>query len=79
MEIKGKNVNEPLNSQLNIPAVMCALPCPFCGSETEIETTTFGDNMTDYFRVKCKQKGHSLDWWVESIDEEWVKTNTVLH
>jgi len=46
-------------------AVMCALPCPFCGSNTGIETTTFGDNMTDYFRVNCKQKGHSLDWWEE--------------
>ena len=46
-------------------AVMCALLCPFCGSDTEIETTTFGDSMTDYFRVNCKQKGHSLDWWEE--------------
>lgn len=43
-----------------------ALPCPFCGSETEIETTTFGDSMIDYYRVNCKQNGHSLDWWVDS-------------
>lgn len=49
--------------------VMCALPCPFCGSITEIETTTFGDSMTDYFRVNCKQKGHSLDWWSDTVDE----------
>ena len=49
--------------------VMCALPCPFCGSDTEIETTTFGDSMIDYFRVNCRQKGHSLDWWSDTVDE----------
>lgn len=67
--LENENMNEPQKPQLNIVAVMCALPCPFCGSDTEIETTTFGDSMTDYFRVNCKQKGHSLDWWVESKDE----------
>ena len=65
MTIEAENLNEPQKQQLNIGAVMCVLPCPFCGSDTEIETTTFGDSMTDYFRVNCKQKGHSLDWWEE--------------
>ena len=60
--------NEP-NSALHKTDVMCALPCPFCGSDTEIETTTFGDSMTDNFRVNCKQKGHSLDWWSDTVDE----------
>lgn len=67
MEEKKFN-NEP-NSALHKVDVMCALPCPFCGSDTEIETTTFGDSMIDYFRVNCKQKGHSLDWWSNTIDE----------
>jgi Lar family restriction alleviation protein len=66
MEETSKN-NE--TAQLGIGDVMCALPCPFCGSETEIETTTFGDSMTDYFRVNCKQKGHSLDWWSDTESE----------
>ena len=64
-----KTSSENENRPSCLGAVMCALPCPFCGSDTEIETTTFGDSMTDYFRVNCKQKGHSLDWWVESVDE----------
>lgn len=55
--------------QLNLHNVIFPLPCPFCGSDTEIETTTFGDSMTDYFRVNCKQKGHSLDWWSDTVDE----------
>jgi len=63
--LENENMNKAETPQLNIADVMCALPCPFCGSDTEIETTTFGDNMTDYFRVNCKQKGHSLDWWEE--------------
>ena len=45
------------------------LPCPFCGSECDFETTTFGDSMIDYFRVNCKENGHSLDWWVTSKEE----------
>lgn len=56
--------------------------CPFCGSDTEIETTTFGDNMTDYYRINCKQKSHSLDWWEEDKNtaiavwnERWMKHN----
>ena len=57
--------SENAEKELRISDVMCSLPCPFCGSDTEIETTTFGDSMTDYFRVNCKQKGHSLDWWEE--------------
>ena len=49
--------------------VTSPLPCPFCGSETEIQTTNFGDDATDYYRVKCKQKEHALDWWEKSKDE----------
>ena len=64
-----QNSDKSQKPQLNIPAVMCALPCPFCGSDTEIETNTFGDSMTEYYRVNCKQKGHSLDWWSDTIDE----------
>lgn len=45
------------------------LPCPFCGSECDFETTTFGDSMIDYFRVNCKENRHSLDWWVTSKEE----------
>lgn len=67
--LENENLNEAESPQLNIGAVMCALPCPFCGSDTEIETTTFGDSMTDYFRVNCKQKGHSLDWWSDTVYE----------
>ena len=59
MERQNKNLQFIENSFVG------ALPCPFCGSEIEIETTNFGDSMTDYFRVKCKQKGHTLDWWEE--------------
>ena len=55
--------------------IMSALPCPFCGSDTEIEMTTFGDSMTEYFRVICKQKGHSLVWWEESIGEAIIIWN----
>ncbi len=49
----------------------CYVPllCPFCGSECEFETTTFGDSLIDYFRIRCKQKGHSLDWWENSKKE----------
>jgi Lar family restriction alleviation protein len=61
--------SENAEKELRISDVMCSLPCPFCGSDTEIETTTFGDCMTDYFRVNCKQKGHSLDWWEEDKNE----------
>ncbi len=67
--LENENLNEPQNPQLNIGAEMCALPCPFCGSDTEIETTTFGDSMINYFRVNCKQKGHSLDSWVDTQSE----------
>ena len=64
-----KNPIERQSQPSCLGAVMCALPCPFCGSDTEIETTTFGDSITDYFRVNCKQKGHSLDWWSDTVDE----------
>jgi Lar family restriction alleviation protein len=67
--MKEQKLNNPQEQQCNIHDVVCALPCPFCGSETEIETKTFGDSMTDYFRVNCKQKGHSLDWWSDTESE----------
>ncbi len=67
--MEEQNLNNEPNSALHKADVMCALPCPFCGSDTEIETTTFGDSMTDNFRVNCKQKGHSLDWWSDTVDE----------
>lgn len=65
----SKNKIENGKHTLQQHNVMRSLPCPFCGSDTEIETTTFGDSMVDYFRVNCKQKGHSLDWWVTSKEE----------
>lgn len=43
--------------------------CPFCGFECHIETTTFGDSMVDYFRIKCNQHEHALDSWMSSIEE----------
>jgi hypothetical protein len=68
-ESVSQQITEDAENELRISDVMCSLPCPFCGSDTEIETRTFGDSMTEYFRVNCKQKGHSLDWWSDSINE----------
>jgi len=51
------------------------LHCPFCGSDCEFETTTFGDCMTDYFRVSCKEGGHALDWWEDTKEEAIVVWN----
>jgi len=51
--------------------------CPFCGSEAEIKSTTFGDNPNEYFRAACKGKAnHSLDCWSDTSKcaiEVWNK------
>lgn len=41
------------------------LPCPFCGSSAEIESSTFA---IEYFRVICTLNGHKIDWWEEDKD-----------
>lgn len=56
-------------SESKINYITFALKCPFCGSDVEIEETTFGDSSEIYYRVNCKKKGHSLDWWSENINE----------
>lgn len=56
--------------------VATPLNCPFCGSDVEFETTTFGDDMTDYFRVNCKQNSHALDCWSTTKEDairQWNK------
>jgi hypothetical protein len=42
--------------------------CPFCGGSAEIESTTFGDSMREYYRVNCVNN-HSLDWWSDTPHE----------
>ena len=44
------------------------LNCPFCGADCEVESKTFGDSITNYFRVACKSEhNHSLDSWQDTI------------
>lgn len=40
--------------------------CPFCGSKCSIDSTTFGDDSTIYYKVRCNDNFHALDSWEES-------------
>jgi len=44
--------------------------CPFCGSECNIENTTFGDSMFKYYRVRCTgEDEHAIDSWQDTPEE----------
>jgi hypothetical protein len=44
--------------------------CPFCGYPCEMDTTTFGDSMIIYYRIRCiGPKSHSLDQWNDTPEE----------
>jgi len=48
--------------------------CPFCGSECEVRSTTFGDSMTEYYCVECKaDDAHCLNNW-DDTPEDAIKT-----
>lgn len=64
-KIKPQNDAE----QSELPPVGDLLPCPFCGSECEIEDAKFGDSITHYYRAFCKQHRHALDCWQVSKEE----------
>ena len=50
--------------------------CPFCGSTAEIESTTFGDSMIEYYRACCTGvSSHSLDCWSDSPADAAVEWN----
>jgi hypothetical protein len=44
--------------------------CPFCDSAGKVESTTFGDSDTKYYRVRCAgPDAHCLDHWSDSEHE----------
>jgi len=47
-------------------------PCPFCRASAETTTMTFGDSMTEYYRVECEE-GDALDCW-DDTEEEAIAT-----
>jgi len=75
MSKEKETLDKAQNGNDFIADVSGSLHCPFCGSDCELETTTFGDCMTDYFRINCKENGHSLDWWEETKEKAIVVWN----
>jgi len=44
--------------------------CPFCGSDSVIDLTTFGDSTFKFYRVRCiGEDGHALDNWQDTPEE----------
>jgi hypothetical protein len=45
------------------------LNCPFCGSKCIMKNTTFGDDLTEYYRIECIDNNHTLDCWLPTEQE----------
>lgn len=46
------------------------LNCPFCGSNSKVQDSTFGDNPNTFYRVVCEgEEQHTLDSWLPDMDD----------